>query len=172
DHVHALVKQGKNVALMVLDIKSPAAAHLGLDGAKKLRTAVATHLNYDGVDVAILYNVGTTADSNYFMDNICLGPREGIIIDGENDASGVLNTLLTHITTANTNAATNCGGNPVPYNVAFGNGSFGESFGFAPNVLPSIMQASWIRAGQPNIGNVAVGYAYPIDGATRMNDYI
>jgi hypothetical protein len=172
DHVHALVKQGKNVALMVLDIKSNAAAYLGLDGARRLRTAVATHLNYDGVDVAIVYNVGTTSDSNYFMDNICLGPREGIIIDGENDAAGVLNTLQAHIKKANDNAGANCGGNPVPYNIAFGNGSFGESFGFAPNVLPSIMQASWIRAGQPNIGNVAVAYAYPIDGVSRMGDYI
>jgi hypothetical protein len=168
DHVHALVKQGKNVALMVLDIKSAAAEYLGLDGAKKLRTAVATHLNYDGVNVAILYNVGSTSDSNYFMDNICLGPREGISIDGENDPAAVLNTLQAHLTTANSNAATNCGGSPVPYNIAFGNGSAGESLGFAPNVLPSIMEASWIRAGQPGIGNVAVPYAYPIAGSRAL----
>jgi len=170
--LHSAVKQGKNLALITLDIKSPAAAFLGLDGARKLRNAVATHLNYDGVDVNIVYSVGTTADSNYFMDNICLGPLEGIMIDGENDASAVINTLQTHIKNANDNAGANCGGVPVPYNMGFGNGSIGESYGLAPNVLPSIMLASWIRAGQPGIGNVAIPYAYPIEPLYRMNDYI
>ena len=64
EHVHSLVKQGKNLALITLDIKSPAAEYLGQDGAKKLRTAGATHLNYDGVNVNIIYSVGSTSDSN------------------------------------------------------------------------------------------------------------
>jgi hypothetical protein len=172
DTLHGQVKQGKNLALIVLDIKSPAAAHLASDGGRTLREAVATHLNYDGVSVNIIYNVGTTADSNYFMSNVCLGPREGIMIDGENDAAAVLNTLQAHIRNANANAGANCGGVPVPVNIAFGNGSFGEAFGLAPNVLPSIMLASWIRAGQPGIGNVAVPYAYSIEGSSRINAYI
>lgn len=172
DNLHALVKAGTNLALIVFDIKSAAAEYLGQDGGKKLREAVATHLNYDGVNVNIIYSVGETADSNFFMDNVCLGPREGLMIDGENDASGILNTLQNHITQSNLNAATNCSGNPVPYNMGFGNGSAGESLGFAPNVLLSIMQASWIRAGQPGIGNVAIPYAYPIAGVSRMNAYI
>ena len=172
DTVHNLAKAGKNVALITLDIKSPAAQYLGLDGARKLREAVATHLNYDGVNVNIVYSVGTTADSNYFMDNICLGPREGIMIDGENDAAAVMNTLIAHINAANTNAAVNCGGHPVPYNIGFGNGSIGEGSGFAPNVLPSIMQASWIRAGQPTSVGISIPYAYPIESVNRMHDYI
>ena len=106
------------------------------------------------------------------MDNICLGVREGIMIDGENDAAAVLNALRDHITQANIHAGTNCGGNPVPYNIAFGNGSFGESSGFAPNVLPSIMLASWIRAGQPLANGVAIPYAYPIEPTSRMHAYI
>src|SRR5262245_55494990 len=94
DALHTAAKQGKNLALIEFDIKSPTAEYLGVHGFKKLSDAVATHLNHDGVNVNIIYSVATTSDSNYFMNDICLGPREGIMIDQENDAAAVLNALL------------------------------------------------------------------------------
>jgi hypothetical protein len=170
DHLHNLAKGGANLALLALDIKSPAANRLKGNSrdprgnAFELLDLVATRLNHDGVNVNVIYSVATRTDSNNFFDYMCLKPREGIMIDQENGPADVINHLIGQINTANMR----CGGN-VPYNMAFGNGSFGESFGFAPNVILSIDQASWIRAGQP--GHFAVLYAYPIV-ASRMNEYI
>jgi len=66
-------------------------------------------------------------------------------IDQENDPASVYNTLSS-------------GGTQ---HIGFGNGCFGVSNGFAPNVLPSIMEASWIRASQISSGFL-VTYAFPI----------
>jgi hypothetical protein len=150
DHVHDVVAGGGNIALIAFDIKSEAAEQPNL--VKKLHDAVSAHLNNgkDGVLVNILYSVGSIADEQdgggVFAQIIpLLGDNEGVQIDGENDPANVYNTLSS-------------GGTQ---HIGFGNGSFGVSIGYAPNVLPSIMEASWIRAGQISSGFV-VSYGFPI----------
>jgi hypothetical protein len=61
DHVHSVVKNGRNIALIAFDIKTKAAQP---DLVKKLHDAVLTHLNngQDGVLVNILYSVGSFSD--------------------------------------------------------------------------------------------------------------
>jgi hypothetical protein len=169
DHVHDAVLRGSNIALITLDIKSPAAPYV-----HQLREAVRSHLNHDGVRINIIYSVGTLDDAAFFSGSeflsslwpwfygqppfpSALEDHEGIMVDGENEAPTVLHQLLTY------------GG---IRHVAFGNGSFGISSGFAPNVVPSLDTASYLRAakywdeGQYTNGGtglgVAIPYAYPI----------
>lgn len=159
DHVHNAVLSGANVALITLDIKSPAIWYL-----PQLRDAVRSHLNHDGVRVNIIYSVGTLGDAALFGTLFSPTPfaptlddNEGLQIDGENDADAVLKALLAD------------GG---LQHVAFGNGSLGVSYGLAPNVVPSLDEASYLRAssywdeeqydnGGTGFG-VAIPYAYPI----------
>lgn len=159
DHVHDAVLSGANVALITLDIKSPAVWYLA-----PLRDAVRSHLNHDGVRVNVIYSVATLGDAARFSPlfnptpfTSTLEDNEGIQIDGENDAEAVLKALVAD------------GG---PRHVAFGNGSLGVSYGLAPNVVPSLDQASYLRAsgywdeghydnGGTGLG-VAIPYAYPI----------
>jgi hypothetical protein len=149
DHVHGVVAGGGNIALIAFDIKTKTAQP---NLVKSLHDAVSAHLNNgkDGVLVNILYSVGSIADEQdgggVFAQIIpLLGDNEGVQIDGENDPANVYNTLSS-------------GGTQ---HIGFGNGSFGVSIGYAPNVLPSIMEASWIRAGQISSGFV-VSYGFPI----------
>ena len=153
DGVHELVKvQQRNVALITLDIKS-AAATAAL--VSSLQTAVRTHLNYEGVNVYVIYSVGSFDDAPG-LDTVAanLNDHEGVMIDSENDPAGVLNLLRAK----------------GARNIAYGNGSAGECSGLAPNVLTSMDQASWIRAGQPV--NFAIPYAFPICNTQRMFEYM
>ena len=169
DHVHDAVVGGSNIALITLDIKTPAAMYV-----HQLRDAVRSHLNHDGVRVNIIYSVGTLDDAVFFSGSEFLSSlwpslygqppfpstledHEGIMVDGENEAPEVLNKLLTY------------GG---IRHVAFGNGSLGVSHGLAPNVVRSLDTAAYLRAatywdedqytnGGTGLG-VAIPYAYPI----------
>jgi hypothetical protein len=126
DHLHDAVLRGSNIALITLDIKSPAAMYV-----YQLRDAARSHLNYGGVRVNVIYSVGTLDDAVFFSGSSFLSSlspsfygqppfpstledNEGIMVDGENEAPTVLNKLLTY------------GG---IRHVAFGNGSLGVSDG-------------------------------------------
>ena len=169
-NLHIQIKNGANVALIAFDIKSAAADYLkdSFGNANKIRDAVSTYLNYDGIQVNIIYSVGTTADADNFFDYLCIGYREGIMIDGENDPNSIYNILYNKINTASGNC-----GQSLPYNLGYGNGSIGESTGAAPHILTSIAEASWMRASQGKA--FAIPYAFPITkvfGTGRMNEYI
>jgi len=164
DYVRALVVGGQNVALITFDIKSPAATK---QYGKALQDAVWSHLNHDGVNVNVIYSVGTQDDVAVFEDILPrLKAREGVMIDGENNPVTIVNYFLDAIYAINATRTSDF----VPYNIGFGNGSIGESFGLAPNVLLSMDQASWIRVGQGI--SFAIPYAFPIEGIARMNEYI
>jgi hypothetical protein len=153
DGVHDMVQsQHRNVALITLDIKSAAANAALVSG---LQTAVRTHLNYNGVMVYVIFSVGSFGDAPG-LDTIAtqLNDHEGLMIDAENDPAAVLNLLK----------------GKGARNVAYGNGSAGECSGLAPNVLVSMDQASWIRAGQS--ANFAIPYAFPICNTQRMFEYM
>lgn len=169
-NVHNQVKNGANVALIAFDIKTGAADYLkgSLSNANKIHDAVNTYLNYDGVQVNIIYSVGTTSDAEQFFDYLCFGNREGIQVDAENDPNQIYNFLSDKINIASTNC-----NQVLPHNIGYGNGAIGESSGAAPNILTSIAQASWMRASQGKA--FAIPYAFPIQtrfNTDRPNEYI
>jgi hypothetical protein len=94
DHLNEKAKDttlSPGLALVVFDVKcnwsdadSPAYGDEILD-------TIRNHLNKDGVKVNVILSVGTQSDGHLF-DNIRtrLGPREGILIDSENDVNGVV----------------------------------------------------------------------------------
>src|SRR5258706_835695 len=169
-NLHTVVKNGGNLAMIAFDIKPRAAEYLkgSLNDAAKLQNAVNTYLNYDGVQVNIFYSVGSTGDADNFFDYLCIGNREGIMVDADNDPNKIYNFLKGTIATASTNCNSN-----LPLNLGYGNGAIGESTGAAPHLLTSIAEASWIRASQGKA--FAIPYAFPITkvfGTARMNEYI
>jgi len=171
-NLHTMVKNGSNLAMIAFDIKPAAADYLkgSLSNAAKLQSAVNTYLNYDGVQVNIIYSVGSRGDADNFFDYLCLGYREGEMVDADNDPQGIYQFLSGKINTAS--GSTKCN-SALPRNIGYGNGSIGESTGAAPHILTSIAEASWIRASQGKA--FAIPYAFPITkiaGTGRMNEYI
>jgi len=169
-NLHTMVKNGSNAALIAFDIKTGAADYLkgSLSDAAKLQNAVNTYLNYDGVQVNIIYSVGSTGDADNFFDYLCIGNREGIMVDADNDPNKIYNFLKGKIATASTNCNSN-----LPLNLGYGNGAIGESTGAAPHLLTSIAEASWLRASHGYA--FAIPYAFPITtvfGTDRINEYI
>jgi HYR domain-containing protein len=169
-NLHTMAKNGSNLALIAFDIKTGAADYLkgSLSDAAKLQNAVNTYLNYDGVQVNIIYSVGSTGDADNFFDYLCIGNREGIMVDADNDPSKIYNFLKGKVATASVNCNSN-----LPLNLGYGDGAIGESTGAAPHILTSIAEASWIRASQGKA--FAIPYAFPITtafGTDRVNEYI
>jgi hypothetical protein len=151
DGAHNLAIQYPNLALIVFDIKSPAAtpAH----GAEILNL-IRTHLNYGPVNVNIIMSVATKDDLGVF-DNInlqTLGPREGVQVDAEDDAGAVVNYF-----TVDRNYAGNIG--------------YGDGTAFqGPNLPRAIDRAAFLRAsvGYPK----AVTYVYTLNHVTSMHSFI
>ncbi|MCU1345097.1 MAG: hypothetical protein JWL70_1363, partial [Acidimicrobiia bacterium] len=151
--VHTKVVDGSNVALIAFDIKSAAATS---DNGKKLLDAVHAHLNYGGVNVNVIFSVASEADGGVFSQIIpLLGAREGVMIDADNDPVKIYNYF---------------DGLGAAGHIAYGNGSLGVQYGFAPNVLLGIEEASWARAGQ--VPAFAIPYAYPISLESDMDAFI
>ncbi len=169
-NLHTMVKNGSNLALIAFDIKTGAADYLkgSLGDAAKLQNAVNTSLNYDGVQVNIIYSVGSTGDAENFFDYLCLGYREGEMVDADNDPNKIYNFLKGKVATASVNCNSN-----LPLNLGYGDGAIGESTGAAPHILTSIAEASWLRASHGYA--FAIPYAFPITtvfGTDRINEYI
>lgn len=183
DHVHNLVKSGSNVALIVFDIKSPAATP---DFGAKLLLAVRTHLNTDGVWVPVIYSVASTDDGGVFeniIPHITNLTKEGVMIDGDKDPIKIYNYFVQKFQDAINNQDALYKQDPlkssglcstcdthIEAHIGYGNGSAGEGSGLWPNVLLSIEKASWMRAARG--AELAIPYAYPIDGSVRMKEYI
>jgi len=89
------------IALIVLDTKDQAATWLAGEflSGNPLTYAVKHHLNYDGVDVKVIYSVASYTASDYIFDYICLGPHEGIQLDepSDNDFFNATNVLAGHL---------------------------------------------------------------------------
>ena len=147
--VHTLAIQYPGLALIAFDIKSPAAkAQYGV----AIRDAVRTYLNVDGVNINVIYSVGTQSDGGVF-DNILstLLPREGVQIDAEDDPGAVVNFFT----------ARNY----------FDNIGYGDGTAFqGPNLPRSIDRAAFLRAsvGYPK----AVTYVYTLSHVTSMHSFI
>src|SRR6266851_4872590 len=147
--VHNLATQYPGLALIAFDIKSRAAtaAH-----GVEIRDAVRTYLNTDGVNINVIFSVGTQSDGGVF-DNILgtLLPREGVQIDAEDDPGAVVNFFFAR---------------NYFDNIAYGDGTAFQG----PNLPRAIDRAAFLRAsaGYPK----AVTYVYTLNHVTSMHSFI
>lgn len=126
--LHQIVKENSGLALIIFDCKHAVSTpELG----STILTAIRNHLTYD-TDIYIILSVGKLKEVSMF-DNIknILGPREGIMIDEENDPQAVSDYF-------NENEVSNsCYGNgiSIPLTVILG-----------PNIRPGMERACALRA--------------------------
>jgi hypothetical protein len=152
DGVHNLAIQYPNLALIVFDIKSPAAtAQHGTD----IVNAVRSRLNTGGVKVNVIFSVATRSDGAVFNNIIPNGldSREGVQVDAEDDPGAIVNFFT-----------------QAPYNYS-GNIGYGDGTAFqGPDLPRSIDRAAFLRAsfGFPK----AVTYVYTIGLITSMHSFI
>ncbi len=149
DGVHELAITNRQLALVVFDVKSSAAT--ALDGMA-IRRAIRAHLNTDGVELNVIISVATKADLAVFKDILVgMGPREGVMVDEEDDALAVVKYFAER---------------GYAGNIAFGDGTAGPG----PNLFTAMDRAAWARAatGLPR----AIPYVYTIGLADSMRGHI
>jgi hypothetical protein len=153
DAVHNLAIQYPQLALIVFDIKSKAAAAKPAYGAEIL-DAIRNRLNSGPVNLNVILSVATKDDLGVF-DNIdlqSLRSREGVQVDAEDDAGAVVNyfTVDRHY-----------GGN-----IGYGDGTAFQG----PNLPKAIDRGAFLRAsvGYPKV----VTYVYTLSHVTSMHSFI
>jgi hypothetical protein len=149
DGIHKLAIVYPNLALIIFDIKSPAALP---ENGPKILDSIQNHLNFDGVNVNVILSVGERSDGDLF-DNILdkLGAREGVMIDEEDDAN-VINQFFFD--------------RGYFGNIGYGDGSVGPGF----HLPRAIDLAAFNRAskGFPK----AVTYVYVLNSAKSEHSFI
>jgi hypothetical protein len=145
--VHKLAIQYPGLALIAFDIKSPAAtaAH-----GVEIWSAVRTYLNTDGVNINVIFSVGTRSDGGVFANIIgYLGPREGVQIDAEDDPVAVVDYFSGQTA-----------------NIGYGDGTAFQG----PDLPRAIDHAAFLRAsvGYPKV----VTYVYTLNHVTSMHSFI
>ena len=131
---------------MIFDCKTPAAAGYPENGFELLM-AVRKYLTYDN-DLNVIISIGDRSDGQgEFFDRIIdiLGPREGLAIDGENDAGAVSNYFTSR---------------EVEHQ-GYGNGTSFMNFLWMPRYRYSLEAACGIRA---MAGRPRVVYVWTING--------
>ncbi|MEY2407602.1 MAG: hypothetical protein QOF48_272 [Verrucomicrobiota bacterium] len=154
DGLHQLALQYPGLALVVFDVKTPAAtAAFGT----QILNAIRTRFNTNGVKVNVIINIGPQSDGALF-DNILarLGPREGVLIDGENDPTAIANYFV---------------GRGYSGNIGYGNGTAGYGLPFiGPNMPTSVDRAAYMRAAFGNLKNIP--YVYAIEFSSDMSMFM
>ena len=86
--LHKLAAKNANLALVVFDCKDPVTSP---DHGFELLSAIREHLTFDN-DLNIIISIGHS-DHGGFFDRIVdlVGPREGLMVDAENDPGAVAN---------------------------------------------------------------------------------
>jgi hypothetical protein len=149
DGIHRLAIGHPNLALLVFDIKTAAAL---AENGPKILDSVHNHLNFDGVTVNVILSVSERSDGAVF-NNILnqLGPREGVMIDQEDDSN-----------------ATNQFFFDRGYfgNIGYGDGSVGPGF----NLPRALDLAAFNRAstGFPKV----VTYVYVLNSEKSQHSFI
>jgi hypothetical protein len=144
-----------NLALVVFDVKSEAATK---ERGLELLRAIRTHLNIQGVDINVIISVATRKDGAIFDfligpdAQVVLGPREGVMIDEEDNAGDVVRFFVDD--------------KHYSGNIGFGDGTAGGGGSLAR----AIDGAAGIRAatGLPR----AVTYVYTIERRSTMTAFI
>lgn len=157
DGVNKLAQEFPNLAFVVFDIKpwasNPGSASQVTKNAAAILDAARFHLNANGVHLNIIYSAPSVADSA-ILDEILKGPlapTEGVMIDGEDDATPVVQHFFDQ---------------GYQGHIGFGDGTLGQG----PN-LPRIMdRAVYLRAsiGFPTL----VTYVYTISTHASMHSFI
>ncbi len=148
--LHAVAQQHPQLALVVFDCKpatnTPA---FGL----QLLTAIRTHLTFD-IPLNIILSVSELGETGMF-DNIrnLLGPREGLMVDEENDPEAVATFFI------NAGVSHRC----------YGNGNTIQSPVTSPNLRPSIERACGLRAGHDSFKFI---YEWTNNDDERMREFI
>lgn len=149
DGVNWIARNHSTLALVVFDIKSPAAKPWR---GPEIAHAVHHHLNANGVELNVIYSVASRKDGGVF-DNIisCLGLREGVMVDEEDDVATVSNYFI---------------GRGLYENFAYGDGT--SQLG--PKLPRAIDHGAFYRAsrGFPS----AVTYVYTLQDAASMHWFI
>lgn len=148
--VHDLAIGNVPLALIVFDIKSSAATP---EIGSLILNAIRTHLNFEGVDLNVILSVGTKDDLAVFEKVIAspLRQREGVMVDGEDDAAAVVNYFFA-----------------IGYrgNIAYGDGTAGGG-GSLPRAIGGAV-GNRAATGYPR----TVAYVYSIEHITTMNQFI
>jgi CheY-like chemotaxis protein len=148
--LHTVAVQNPQLALIVFDCKTPAAkADFGLE----LLNAIRTNLTFD-IPLNVILSVASFGETGMF-DKIygMLGPREGIMIDEENDPVAVRDLFVSN------GAKNRC----------YGNGNHFFNATTSPNLRPSIEHACGIRAGEDAFKFI---YIWPINSTNYMREAI
>jgi hypothetical protein len=149
DKVNQLAQKHTNLALVVFDIKAPAA--LAANGPIIL-DAARNHLNANGVNLNVIYST-PSLDERAVFDQMLgqLEPREGVQFDAMDDAADPINYFFSQ---------------GYYDNIGYGDGT---SFQYGP-LTRAMDRAAFLRAsvGYPK----SVTYAFLIDLAVSMEHFI
>ena len=149
DGVHAQLSSS-GLSLVVFDCKPEATS---ADHGFELLMTIRDHLTFD-TDITVIISVGKL-DEGGFFDRIIdiLGPREGLMIDAENDAGAVTNYFtsrgLSH--------------------QGYGNGISFANFAFGPYYRYSLEAACGIRA---QAGRPSFIYVWTVNAHDELREYI
>ena len=140
DGVHNLAFDHE-LALIVFDLKSSVATP---ERGRMILDAIRTHLNFEGINIYVILSVATKDDLAVFADILkTLRPREGVMVDGEDDAGAVVQYFFDR---------------GYAGNIGYGDGT---SAGPGPHLATAMDGAVWLRAtiGFPR----SVTYVYTIN---------
>jgi hypothetical protein len=149
DAVHNLAIANPQLALIVFDIKSPAAS--AAHGVEIL-DAVREHLNFGPVNVNVIFSVATRDDGDAFTNILSqLGEREGVQVDSEDDAADIVQFFFDR---------------GYPGNIGYGDGTTFQG----PNLPRALDKAAFLRAalGFPK----AVTYVFTLNHDDTMDFFI
>jgi hypothetical protein len=148
--LHTVALQNPQLALIVFDCKPDTTTpSFGLE----LLNAIRTNLTFD-IPLNVILSVSSLSEIGMF-DNIrnILGPREGLMVDEENDPEAVAALFI------NAGVEHRC----------YGNGNTIQSPVTSPNLRPSIEHACGIRAGHDSFKFI---YEWTTDDDERMREFI
>jgi PLAT/LH2 domain len=152
DGLHTLAAANPQLALVVFDCKQEATSS---DHGFELLTAIRKHLTFDN-DLNVIISIGNRDDNQgAFFDRIVdiLGPREGLMIDAEDDPGAVTNYF-------NSRGVTNQG---------YGNGISFANFILGPYYRYTLEAACGIRA---QAGRPRFIYVWTVNSHADLREYI
>jgi glycerophosphoryl diester phosphodiesterase len=150
DDLHEVAMKRPELALVVFDCKPKVAT--AAHGVTLLRE-IRNRLTYDN-EINVIISVSSRSETAIF-DGIksILGPREGCMIDEDNDPAAVASMFI----------------NAGVANRSYGNGSTFQSPLASPNLRPSIEHACGMRAGQNSFQFI---YEWTNNDEERMREFI
>jgi hypothetical protein len=150
DGIHQLAADNPQLSLVVFDCKPEATS---ADHGFELLTAIREHLTFDN-DLNVIISVGKL-DEGGFFDRIVdlLGPREGLMVDAEDDPGAVTNYFT---------------GRGITHQ-GYGNGISFANFVLGPYYRYTLEAACGIRA---QAGRPAFIYVWTVNAHDELREYL